>query len=175
MLRIKLCKQLRFLVQGDAYGAIVSKVKAFTRSNGVHGASSHACRGLVSYLKLANNPMVRRPRGQRAEGTVSRKHPTVAAQQHRMLHHRGGHHKGPYCKVARGLIGSTKLDVQAVARRSSQRGKFTKTTPGSRSVFPFASNGCGPRREYPVQHFAPDEGMRGTSVEERHATKRRDF
>ena len=116
--------------------------------------------------------MVRRPRGQRAEGTVSRKHPTVAAQHHRMLHHRGGHHKGPYCKVARGLIGSTKLDVQAVARRSSQRGKFTKTTPGSRSVFPFASNGCGPRREYPVQHFAPDEGMRGTSVEERHATKR---
>ena len=34
--------------------------------------------------------MVRRSRGQRAIGTVIKTHPTVAAQQHRTPHHRGG-------------------------------------------------------------------------------------
>ena len=47
MLRIKLCKQLRFLVQGDAYGAIVAKVEVSARSNGVYGISPHACRGVA--------------------------------------------------------------------------------------------------------------------------------
>ena len=71
--------------QSDAYGAIVTKVEASTRSNGVYGVTPHACRGVVRQLELAKNPMVRRPRGQRAIGTVIKMHPAVAAQQHRML------------------------------------------------------------------------------------------
>ena len=90
------CKLLWFVGHGDACGAIVTKVEASTRSNGVYGISPHACRGVVRNLKLAKYLMVRQPTGQRAIGTVIKTHSTVAAQQHRMLHHRGGYHAGPY-------------------------------------------------------------------------------
>ena len=41
------CKQLWFVGQSGAYDAIVTKVETSTRSNGVCGISSHACRGVV--------------------------------------------------------------------------------------------------------------------------------
>ena len=91
-----------------------------------------------------------------------------------MLHHRGGYYAGPYCERVRGLIGWKELDAQADARRSLQRGRFAKTTPGSRNVFSFVRDGCCSHREYAIQHVAPDEGLWGTSVKERHATKRRE-
>ena len=49
--------------------------------------------------------MVRRPIKQRAIGTVIKRHPAVAAQQHDILHYRGGCNAGPYCGGARGLLG----------------------------------------------------------------------
>ena len=104
---------------------------------------------------------------------VIKTHPTVVAQQNRMLHHRGGYHARSCCEGARGLIGSKKLDAQVDARRGVQRDRFAKTTPGSRSAFPFARDGYCPHREHAIQHVASDEGMWGTSVTERHATKRR--
>ena len=103
-------------------------------------------------------------------GTVNKTHPTVAAQHHRMLHHRGGYHAGPYCKGARGLIGSKKIDAQADARRSLQRSRFAKITSGTRSAFSFARDGCYPHREHAIQYVAYDESLWGTSVKERHAT-----
>ena len=50
--------------------------------------------------------MVRRPMGQRAIGKVIKTHSAVGAQQHPMLHHRGGCNAGPCCGGARGLLGS---------------------------------------------------------------------
>ena len=44
------CNQLRFVGQGDAYGSIIAKVEASTRSNGVYVISPHACRGVVKYI-----------------------------------------------------------------------------------------------------------------------------
>ena len=149
-------------------------MEASTPSNGVYGVSPHAFRGVVRQLELAKNPMVRRPRGQRAIGTVIKTLPAVAAQQHCMLHHRGGYHAGPYCEGARGVIGSKKMDDQAGARRSLQRGRFAKTTPGTRSASPLARDGCCPHREYAIQYVAPDESLWGTSVKERHATIERE-
>ena len=40
-------KQLWFAGKGDTCGAIVAKVEASTRSNGVYGISPYACRGVV--------------------------------------------------------------------------------------------------------------------------------
>ena len=77
-----------------------------------------------------------------------------------MPHHPGGYHAGPYCERARGLIGSQKLDAQADARRTLRRGRFAKTTPEI--------------EEHAIQYVASDEGLWGTSVKERHATKGRE-
>ena len=41
------CKQLWLVGESDAYDAIVTKVEASTRSNGVYGVSPHACRDVV--------------------------------------------------------------------------------------------------------------------------------
>ena len=38
------CTHLWYVGQGDAYGAIVAKVEASTRSNGVYRIIMHACR-----------------------------------------------------------------------------------------------------------------------------------
>ena len=160
--------------QSDAYGAIVTKVEASTRSNGVYGVTPHACRGVVRQLELAKNPTARWLRGQRAIGTVIETHPAVAAQQHRMLHHRRGYHTGLYCEGARGLIGSEKLDAQADARRSLQRGRLAKTTQGTRGAIPLARNGCCPHRERAIQYVASDKILWGTSIKERHPTIGRD-
>ena len=104
------------------------------------------------------------------KGTVIKTHPVVVAQKHRMLHHRGAYHAGPYCEGARGLIGSKKMDAQADARRSLQRSRFAKITSGTRSAFSFARDGCYPHREHAIQYVAYDESLWGTSVKERHAT-----
>ena len=53
-------------------------------------------------------------------------------------------------------------------------GQIRHTPIGSRGTFSFARDGCGPHREHAIQHLAPEEGRWGTSVEERHATKRRE-
>ena len=113
--------------------------------------------------------MVRRPRWEREIGTVIKTHPAVAAQHHRMLQYRGGYHTGPYCEGARGLIGSIKLDAHADARRRLQGSRFTKITPGTRSVFPLARDGCCPHREHAIQYFASNERLWGTSFKKRHA------
>ena len=60
------CKQLWFVGQSSAYGAIVTKVEASTRSHGVYGVSPHACRGVVKQLELA-----KKPDGPTAEGPES--------------------------------------------------------------------------------------------------------
>ena len=104
------------------------------------------------------------------KGTVIKTHPVVVAQKHRMLHHRGAYHAGPYCEGARGLIGSKQLDAQADARRSLQRGRFAKTTPGTRSAFPLARDGCCLHREHAIQYVASDETLLGTNVKDRRAT-----
>ena len=60
------------------------------------------------------------------------------------------------------------------ARPSLQRSRFAKTTPGTRSVFPLARDGCCPHRKHAIQYVASDEILWGTSIEERHATIRRE-
>ena len=67
-----------------------------------------------------------------------------------------------------------KIDAQADVRRSLQRGRFANTTPGLRNAFPFARDGCCPHGENATQYVASDEGLWGTSVKERHSTKRRE-
>ena len=98
------CRQLWFVGQGDARGATVAQVETCTLNNGVDDISRHACRGVVGKAHLANNPMVRRPRGRRAVVTVIETLPTVAAEQHRTLHHRGKNHTG---RTAREHVGSS--------------------------------------------------------------------
>ena len=44
------CKRLWFVGQGDAYGTIVTKVEASTRSNRDYGISPHACQGVARHL-----------------------------------------------------------------------------------------------------------------------------
>ena len=86
--------QLWFVGQSDAYGAIVAKVEASTRRNWVYSARPLCLPGRGEILYLAKHLMVQRPRGQRAIGWDIKTNPTVAAQQHRMLHHR--HPRGGY-------------------------------------------------------------------------------
>ena len=46
----KQVEQLWFVGRGDACGAILAKVEASSRSNGVYGISPQACRGVVREL-----------------------------------------------------------------------------------------------------------------------------
>ena len=60
------CKQLRFGGQSDAYGAIVTKVEASTRRNGVYGVSPLCLpgRGAITLSR-------QKPDGSTAEGAES--------------------------------------------------------------------------------------------------------
>ena len=90
-----------------------------------------------------------------------------------MLHDRRGNDAGLHCEGTSRFVVAEKLDTQADAGRGPQRGRFAKTTPGTKAAGPLARRRGGAYQKHTIQHVTSDEGLGGTSIEERHATVRR--
>ena len=68
-----------------------------------------------------------------------------------MLRRREDDHTGSYCEGVRRLTFSKKMDDQAYARRSLQRGRFPKATPRPRGAVLLARDSRRSNREHAVQ------------------------
>ena len=90
-----------------------------------------------------------------------------------MLHDRRGNDIGPNGKGTSRVIVAEKLDAQTDASRGPQRGRFAVTSPRARVAGPLARRRSSAYRKHTIQHVTSDEGLGGTSIEERHATVRR--
>ena len=91
-----------------------------------------------------------------------------------MLRDRRRDYAGPHCAGTRRFIVAEKLDTQADAGRGPQRGRFAKTTPGTKAAGPLARRRSGTYQKHMIQHVTSDGCLGGTSIEERHASLRRD-
>ena len=90
-----------------------------------------------------------------------------------MLYNRRKNYAGLHCEGTSRFIVAEKMDAQADAGRGQQRGRFAKTTSGTRAAGPLARRRGGAYQKHTIQHVTSDEGLGGTSIEERHAPGRR--
>ena len=67
---------------------------------------------------------------------------------------------------SRRIIVAGKLDAQADTGRGPQRGRFAKTTPGTKAAGPLARRRGGAYQKHTIQQVMSHEGLGGTSIEE---------
>ena len=84
-----------------------------------------------------------------------------------MLNDRRRNYASLHCEGTRRFIVSEKLNAQADAGRGPQRGRFNKTTPGTKAAGPLVRRRSGAYQKHTI-HVTSDEGLGGTSIEERH-------
>ena len=86
-------------------------------------------------------------------------HLDVATQLDSMLPDQRRNYASPHCEGTRPFIVAENVEAQADAGRGPQRGKFPKTTPGTRAAGPLARRRSGVHQTYTIQHVTSDEGL----------------